>query len=104
MARVVGASSSHGVVVMRASGAPVSCLLREGRSEPPYSLEVVWNSSVESSIMAHSGDVGSLWVEHMKAAPKSAMNSRLSKQMVSPREKPPHMGRSLLAEMMSMDD
>jgi hypothetical protein len=30
--------------------------LGEGRPEPPSPLDVVWNSSMESSIMAHRGD------------------------------------------------
>jgi hypothetical protein len=41
--------------------------MREGMPEPPPLLEVMWNSSVQSSIMAHRGDGGQLWVERMKA-------------------------------------
>jgi Fe-S cluster biogenesis protein NfuA len=37
-------SSSHGRVVMGAGGAPISCLLGEGRLNPPSPLEDVWNS------------------------------------------------------------
>jgi hypothetical protein len=33
----------------------------------------VWNSSVESSIMAHCGDGGPLWVEPMKVVPESPL-------------------------------
>jgi hypothetical protein len=67
--------------------------------------------------MAHSRDSGLLWVEPMKAAPKSflmgerlrspkqsAMNSRLPKRMVSLREKPPHVRCSPSAETMSAYD
>jgi hypothetical protein len=36
--------------------------------EPSSPLEAVWNSSMESPIMAHSGDGGSLLVEPMKVA------------------------------------
>jgi hypothetical protein len=83
-------SSSHAMLVMGASRAPTSCLLGEGRLETPSPSEAVWNSSVESSIMAHSGDGGPLQVEPMKVASEpsplgarfrllkhSAMNSRL---------------------------
>jgi hypothetical protein len=44
--------------------------LGEGRSGPPSPLDVVWNSSVESSIMAHCKDGDPLRVEPMKAAPE----------------------------------
>jgi hypothetical protein len=57
--------------VTGAGRAPRSCLLGEGRSEPPSPLEAVWNSLVESSIMAHYGDSGPLWVEPMQAVPES---------------------------------
>jgi hypothetical protein len=80
------------MVVVGAGGAPVSCLLGDGRLDPPSPPEVVWNSSVRFPIMAHSGDGGSLWVEPMNGASKpsllgerlrspkqSAMNSRLTK-------------------------
>jgi hypothetical protein len=62
------------------------CLLGEG------TLKTMWNSSVESFVMARNGDSGSQRVEPMKAASesfllgerhmplkKSAMNSRLLK-------------------------
>jgi hypothetical protein len=65
-------------------------LLGEGRLEPPSLLDVIWNSSMESSIMTHRGDGDPLRVKPMKAAtellllgerlkpPKSsAMNSKL---------------------------
>jgi hypothetical protein len=35
----------------------------EGKPEPPPPLEAVWNSLVESSIMARRVDGGPLWVE-----------------------------------------
>jgi hypothetical protein len=49
----------------------VSCLLEEGRLEPCSLIEVVYNSSVESSIMAHREDGGLLRVEPMKVAAES---------------------------------
>jgi hypothetical protein len=114
---VAGAYSSHGVVVTGAGGALVSCLLEEGRLEPPSPLEAMWNSSVESSIMAYSRDGSSLQVEPMKAAsesfllrerlmpPKqSAMTSSLSKRMISLSEKPPHVKRSTSATTTSADE
>jgi hypothetical protein len=95
------------MVAVGAGEAPAPCLMREGRSYPPSPSDVVWNSSVESHIMARSGDGGPLWVAPMTVASepslprerhrppkKSAMNSRLPKQMVSPRENPPHVKRS----------
>jgi hypothetical protein len=60
----------HGVVVMGAGRAPMPRFLGEGRSGPPSPLDVVWNSSVESSIMAHCKDGDPLLVEPMKAAPE----------------------------------
>jgi hypothetical protein len=48
-------------------------LLREGRPEPPPPLEVMWNSSVESSIKVCRGDGGPLWVEPMKVVPESLL-------------------------------
>jgi hypothetical protein len=38
---VARAPSSHGVVAMGAGGAPVMCLLEEGRPEPPSLLEAM---------------------------------------------------------------
>jgi hypothetical protein len=58
------------VVVTGAGEAPTPSLLGEGRLETSPPLEVVWNSSVESSIMAHRWDGGPLWVEPMKAVPE----------------------------------
>jgi hypothetical protein len=67
------------VVVTGADGTPVMCLQEEGRPETPTPLEAVLNSSVESSVLARSGDGGPLWVEPMKAAPESfLMGERLS--------------------------
>jgi hypothetical protein len=37
---------------------PESCLLGEGKPESPSLLEAMWNSSVESLIMAYSEDGG----------------------------------------------
>jgi hypothetical protein len=78
----------------------MSCLLGEGvrGAEPSCLLETMGNPSVESSIMARSEDGDPLRVEPMRTASESlplgerlrllkrlAMNSRLSKQTVSPR-------------------
>jgi hypothetical protein len=84
--------SSHDMVVAGAGEAPTPCLLGEGRMKPPSPLEVMWNSTAESHIMAHSGDGGPLRVEPMTVPselsllgerlrpPKySVMNSRLPK-------------------------
>jgi hypothetical protein len=51
----------------------VPSLLGEGRPEHPLLLDAVWNSSVESSIMARHGDGGPLQVEPMKAVPESLL-------------------------------
>jgi hypothetical protein len=58
MAWVARAFSFHSVVVTVASGAPVLRLLGEMRLEPPppFPLDVMRSSSVESSIMAYGGD------------------------------------------------
>jgi hypothetical protein len=114
---VAGASSSHGVVAMGEDRAPVLCLREEGRLEPPSPLGAMKNSSVESSIMAHSGIGVPLRGEPMKVTPKSfllgerfrllkqsVMNSRLPKQIVSPREKPLHVKHSPLVEIVSADE
>jgi hypothetical protein len=50
------AFSIHGVVVTGVGEAPVLCLMGEGRPKPLFPLDVVRNSSVESSIMARHGD------------------------------------------------
>jgi hypothetical protein len=84
---------------------------------PPSLPKAMWNSSMESPIMAHSGDNGLLWVEPAMVAsemsllgerlwsPKqSVVNSRLPKQMVSLREKPPHDRHSSLATTVSADE
>jgi hypothetical protein len=60
-------SFSHGVVVTGVSEAPMSCFLGEGRLKLPSPLDVVRNSSVESSIMARRGVDAPLQVEPMKA-------------------------------------
>jgi hypothetical protein len=46
------------MVMAGAGEAPVSCLLREGRSILPSPSEAAWNSSTESPIVAHNGDGG----------------------------------------------
>jgi hypothetical protein len=74
MAQVAGAFSSHGVVTTGEHRAPVLCLREGGRPEPPpppSSLEAMKNSSVESSLMTHSGDDDPLRAEPMKVAPES---------------------------------
>jgi hypothetical protein len=76
---------------MGVGGAPVLCLREAGRSELPSPLEAVWNSSVESSIVARNyGDP--LWVvptkialellplgERLMLSKQSVMNSRVPK-------------------------
>jgi hypothetical protein len=92
--------SDHDMVVVGVGEAPMLCLLGEGRSNPPSPSKAVWNSSVESPIMSHSGVYGLLWVEPMTVAsepsllgerlrpPKlSTMDLRLPMQIV-------HQGRS----------
>jgi hypothetical protein len=84
--------SGHDMVVVGAGKAPVPLLLGEGRSILPSPSEAVWNSSVESPIMAHNGDDGPPRAEPMTMASKpspmgemlkprkqSTMNSRLPK-------------------------
>jgi hypothetical protein len=58
IARVVGVLSDSDMVVAGVGEAPMPCLLGERRSILPPPFEAVWNSSVESPIMAHSGDGG----------------------------------------------
>jgi hypothetical protein len=95
----------------------VPCFLGERRSILPSLSEAVWNSSAESLIMACSVDGGPPQVEPMtmvsepsamgeRLSPsnRSAMNSRLPKRMVSPREKSPHDRRSPPTVMASTDD
>jgi hypothetical protein len=109
-------SSGHAVVAMAAGDAPVLCLREVGRPELPSSLEVVWNSSVECSIMARS-DGDPLRVVPMKTAheslplgerlklmKQSAMNSWLPKKMISAREKPPHVRHSPSVVTPSVDE
>jgi hypothetical protein len=67
---VAVAFSIQGVAVMGAGEAPMPRLLGEGRVEPPSSLDVMRNSSSESSIMARHGDGVPLRVEPMKAVPE----------------------------------
>jgi hypothetical protein len=51
-----GAFSIHGVIVTGVGEAPVLCLMGVGRPKPLFPLDVMRNSSVESSIMARHGD------------------------------------------------
>jgi hypothetical protein len=80
-------------------------------------LVEVWNSLIESSIMAYNGDSSPPWVEPRRVAseslplgerlrpPKqSAMKSRLPKRMVSSPEKQPYVKCLLLAKMASADE
>jgi hypothetical protein len=76
MALVAGAFSVHGVAVTGAGGAPVPCVLGEGRPMHPSPLNTMRNSSVEFSIMAHHGDGVPLRVEPMKAAAESLLLGR----------------------------
>jgi hypothetical protein len=55
-AAMLRVSFSRGVVVTGASGAPVPRLLGEGRLKPSYQLNVVRNSSAESSVIARCGN------------------------------------------------
>jgi hypothetical protein len=88
------------MVVVGAGKTPVLHILGEGRSILPSLSEVVWKSSAESPVMDHSEDGGLPWVEPMmmvsepfpmgerlRPPKRSVTNSRLSKRMVSPREK-----------------
>jgi hypothetical protein len=54
---------------------------REGRSEPPSTLDAMRKSSIESSIMAHCGNGVPLQVQPMKSA--------LESQLLGERLKPP---------------
>jgi hypothetical protein len=107
--------SLSGMVMAGAGGDPALCLLGEG--EPPSPPEAMWNSLVESPIMAPSGDDGQLWVEPMMMASEpsplgerlrplkhSAMNLRLPKRMVWMREKQSHDRCSLSAATKSTDE
>jgi hypothetical protein len=109
--------SSHDMVVEGVSKAPMSCLLGEGRSILPSLFEAMWNSSVESPVMAHSRDGGLPWAkpmtmasepspmgERLRAPKWSTMNFRFPKRVVSPREKPPHDRHSPSAVTASADD
>jgi hypothetical protein len=105
------------MVVTGVGEAPMLCLLREGRlSTPPSPFEVVWNSSVESLVMARGEDGGPQRVdtmamvfepshqgERLKPSKQSTLNSRLPKQIVSLREKPSHDRQSLSIAMVITD-
>jgi hypothetical protein len=71
-----GASDCHGGVVTGAAKAPTPRLLGEGWPEPSPLLEAMWNSLVESSIMAHRGDSDPLRIEPMKVVPESLLLER----------------------------
>jgi hypothetical protein len=99
------------MVLVGLGEAPESHLLGVGRSILPSPSDVVWNSSAESPIMAHSGDdsppraepmmmayESSPMGERLRPPKQSVMNSRLPKRMVSPREKPSHDRHSPLGE------
>jgi hypothetical protein len=73
VASVTGAFSVQGVVVMGAGGAPVPCLLGEGRTKPPSLLDAMRNFSEKSSIMARCGDGVPLRVELVKVASESPL-------------------------------
>jgi hypothetical protein len=107
----------HDMVVVGAGEAPMLRLQGEGRSILPSPSEAVWNSSAESPIMACSGDGGPLWAqpmsmaseaspmgERLRSPKRSAINSRLPKLMVSPREMPPHDSHSPSTVTASDDD
>jgi hypothetical protein len=82
---------------------PVLCLLGEGRSIHPSPSEAVWNSSLESPIMAHRGDGGLLWDEPMTAASEpSLLGERLRSLKQSVMNS--HDRRSPLAATVSTDD
>jgi hypothetical protein len=61
-------SSDCDMVMAGEGGAPLPRLLGEAGPKPPSPPEVVWNSSVDSPIMARSRVGGLLWVEPMIAA------------------------------------
>jgi hypothetical protein len=117
VARAIGGFSNRGMVMAETGGAPVPCLLGERRSIHPSPFEATGNSSMESPIMVHGGDDGPPRVESTTMVPetspegerlmppkRSMMNSRLQKQMVSPREKPPHDRHSPSAATPRADD
>jgi hypothetical protein len=58
---------------MEAGRATTLSLLGEGRPEPLSPLEAMWNSLVESSIVAHNGVGGPLRLEAMKAKSESLL-------------------------------
>jgi hypothetical protein len=70
---VVGVFSGRDMVVAGMGGVLPPCLLGEGRSERPSLPEAMLNSSVESPIMARSGDGALLWVEPMIAASEPSL-------------------------------
>jgi hypothetical protein len=67
VARATGGFSIHGVIVTGVDRAPTPHLLGKGRPEPPSPLDVMWNSSMESSVIAHHEDGVPLWVNPMKS-------------------------------------
>jgi hypothetical protein len=89
------------------------CTMPSRRGEAGDPLSTRSHVELLGGVLYH----GPLWVEPMKAAPKSflmgerfklskqsAMNSILPKQTVLPREKSPHIRRSPLVETTSIDE
>jgi hypothetical protein len=66
-------------------------------------LEDMQNSSVESCTMKGAPE-SFLLGERLRPLKQSAINSRLTKQMVSPWEKPPHDKCALSIETASADE
>jgi hypothetical protein len=98
---MVGGFSGRSVVVAMLR------LLGGGKLILPSSFKAMEDPSMGCLVMARCGDGGPPWVESMAMAselsqvqerlrpPKrSAMNSRLPKRIILPREKPPHDRRS----------
>jgi hypothetical protein len=107
---VARASSSHGVVATGADGAPVSCVLEEGRSEPrrtprwsPLSWPTVGTVALRVEAMKAAPE-SFLLGERLRTQKQSAMNSRLPKRTVLPREKPLHIKHSPSVETASTDE
>jgi hypothetical protein len=96
VALVVRMLSGHDMFVVGLGGAPVLCLLGEGRPILPSLFKAVRNSSMESLITAWNGDGGPMWAERMmmsfepshmeerlRPLKSSVMTSRLPMQMES---------------------
>jgi hypothetical protein len=109
--------SGHGMVVAGPDEAPVPCLRGEGMLILPSPFEAMWNSLMESLVMAHSGDGVPPRDEPIMTAPEpflmgerlrlpkwSVMNSRFPKQIISSRVKTSHDRRSPSMATMSADE